>query len=136
VLVPGQEDLEYRGCVERQKAYLLTWFANVEERAWRYVNAMFQDTRPDKIFLTVGQTLTNEYAIFHQEASASQCEVVLEPSVGIPPMFHINALLGYQFHRVTASIGFNTYHRTSPEDTRQYSVYFEVVESKPIKHTI
>jgi hypothetical protein len=130
VLVPGQGPLLYRGCIEHAKARLICWFASVEVRAWEWVNAVYPGSRPNKIFLVVGQTLTPEFSIAHQEAHASDCEVVIEPSVGIPEIMDAHAIFGYDFQKVSASSGFRHF---STSDSTLHSVFMETFDSKVMK---
>jgi hypothetical protein len=134
VLVPGQRELRYRACLGRQKPHLLEWFSSVEARAWKYVNTFFPEQRPKMIFLVTGQTLTDEYYIYHQETDESHCDVALEPRFGVPQVLNVNAILGYQFERVSASMGFNVVMPPSQTNPMLYSVYFELFESKPMTH--
>src|SRR5437764_1129584 len=83
VLVPGHGELAYRACLGRQKSYILKWFGYVEARAWMYVNTFFRDARPKRIFLVTGQTLTDEYYIYHQETEEAHCDIELQPRLGI-----------------------------------------------------
>ena len=55
VLIPSQEQLVYRSCVEEEYYNLLNWFSWVEQRAWDRVNAYFANERPSRIFLVTGQ---------------------------------------------------------------------------------
>ena len=130
VLIPGQGELVHRACVEEQKAYLRTWFAVVEARAWKWANT-FGNARPNRIFLITGQTLTNEWAIAHQQNESTDCEILLEPSSGIPQLFEINGHLGYRYSSASASIGFNEYRPSSTTLTSLHSVYLEIIESFP-----
>lgn len=134
VLIPGQGPLSSRACMEREKARLIVWFATVEVRAWEWVNAVFRNPRPDKIFLITGQTLTSEFAIAHQQERASECEILLEPRVGIPKIVEAKGILGYQFQNVSASLGFKFSPPAATEGSPiLYSVFIEIFGSKVIR---
>ena len=134
VLIPAQGPLSSRACMEREKARLILWFAKVEVRAWEWVNAVFRDPRPDKIFLVTGQTLTPEFTIAHQQERASVCEILLEPQVGIPDIVEAKGVLGYQFQNVSASLGFKFSPPSVIEnDAILYSIFIEIFSSKVIR---
>lgn len=134
VLIPGQGPLSSRACMEREKARLIIWFAKVEIRAWEWVNAVFRDPRPDKIFLVIGQTLTPEFAIAHQQERALDCEIMLEPFVGIPEIVKAKGILGYQFRNVSASLGFKLSPTVAAAgDPTLYSIFIEIFSSKVIR---
>lgn len=133
VLIPGNGPLSYRACLEDEKAKLICWFANIEVRAWEWVNAVFNNPRPGKIFLVTGQTLTPEYNIAHQDEQASDCEILLEPSIGIGEVVKGSAMLGYQLHRVSASLGFRSFSSQTIGQTILHSVFIEIFESKVIR---
>lgn len=130
-LVPGQEDLVYRACLEENLEYLRIWFARVQTRAWKWANT-FGSSRPNKIFLITGQTLTNEYAIAHIQEENSEIEIIFEPKVGVAQAIEIDPSIGYHVSRATASAGFSEYRPASADVSRLYSVFFEVIESTPI----
>ena len=106
VLIPSQEQLVYRSCVEEEYYNLLNWFSWVEQRAWDRVNAYFANERPSRIFLVTADTLSPSYAITHKESSSSECEVLLEASVAIPNTLDTNALVQHKIERAYASFGF------------------------------
>ena len=133
VLIPGQGPLSYRACVGRAKDSLIKWFISVEDRAWEYVNTVFEESRPSKIFLVTGQTMTSEYSICHREQGVNKCEIMLEPSARVPQILDATVHIGYQFERVSAYVGFNVVHKASEENPRLYSVYLQCYESKPRK---
>jgi hypothetical protein len=135
VLIPGQGALSYRACVEHEKARLICWFAQVEIRAWEWVNALYRDSdsRPNKIFLVTGQTLTPEFDIAHQEDHAMDCEILVEPKVGVPKIIEAHAILGYQFRKVSASLGFRSSGPASSDQPVLYSVFIETFDSKVLK---
>lgn len=131
ILIPGQGPLQHRACLEEQKCYLRIWFAVVEARAWKWANT-FHNSRPDKIFLVTGQTLTNEWAIAHYQTNSSECEILLELGAGVPANLDVNMHLGYGFQRATAYVGFNEHQPASDDNSMLYSVFFEVIESYPM----
>lgn len=136
VLVPGQEDLRRRICLGTHKQDMVIWFAAVEIKAWEWVNAVYGDSRPDKIFLVTGQTLTTEYAISHHESQPVCCEIVVEGSGGLPTSFDANRRLGYyDLRRVSATAGFDLVRRRQQgnDSPTQWTVFLEVFESKPLK---
>ena len=130
-LVPGQGPLVYRACIEEHLEYLRIWFADVQTRAWKWANT-FGASRPNKIFLVTGQTLTNEFAIAHLRDDNSEIEIVMEPNVGLANAVAINPRVGYHVSRATASMGFSEYRPASQDDSRLYSVFFETIESFPM----
>lgn len=134
VLIPGQDSLLHRACLERQRAYLLEWFGKIEGRAWMYANKIFSRTKPKCLFLVTGQTLTNEYYICHEENESSKCEVVLTSKAGVIGALDASANLGYQFERASFSFGYTYCKPASEGESILYSVYFEVFESPRMKH--
>ena len=132
VLVPGQGPLKHRVCLEEQDAYLRSWFGLVEAKAWMWANT-YGASRPNKIFLVTGQTLTNEWAIAHVQDGSLECELHVEPGEGVPQSLDVKSqcVLGYPFRRVSPSRGF--IERRFPDPAAMYSVYFEVVWSFPMR---
>ena len=128
VLVPGPEDLRRRLCVGRYGQELETWFAYVEAHAWEWVNARSDRNRPQKIFLVLGQTMTNQYAISHYAEETSTCEVHLRADADFPSIAKLSVLTGYSWGEVSTSAGFQF---MKPRDNRLHSVFFNVLESYP-----
>ena len=93
-LVPGQDYLVYRACLEENLEYFRIWFVRVQTRAWKWANT-FGSSRPNKIFLITGQTLTNEFAIAHIQEENSEIEIILEPNMGAAEAIEINPSIGY-----------------------------------------
>jgi len=131
VLVPGQDDLRHRACVESTYYDLLEWFAACEIYAWKVVDAYHQDNRPERIFLVYGQTLTSEYSISHIVHSSYDCEVKLDVNAGMPIVADAHMLLGWSLKRVHAAKGFEVRNRPAPGCL--YSVFMEVRDSGPIQ---
>ena len=131
-MVPGQDDLLRRHCQGMYKQQLRIWFKQVEFRAWKLVKALY-DTAPSTIFLVTGQTLTTEYAICHQEEAGRSCEVVIEGNVDVPSILGTKCLVGYSFDRATVSTGFDVVQKKEAEDCDWYSVFLEVVYSRPMR---
>ena len=130
-LVPGQDDLVYRACLEEHLEYLRIWFASIQTRAWKWANT-FGASRPNKIFLITGQTLSNEFAIAHIQEDDSEIEIILEPKAGVAQAVEINPSIGYHVSRAKASAGFCEYRPASSDVSRLYSLFFEIIESTPI----
>lgn len=130
-LVPGQDDLVYRACIEEHLEYLRIWFARVQTRAWKWANT-FGASRPNKIFLITGQTLSNEFAIAHIQEDNSEIEITLEPKLEVSQTIEISPSIGYHVSRAKASAGFSEYRPASSNVSRLYSLFFEVIESTPI----
>ena len=135
VLIPSQDPLLHRACVDQQKWYLLEWFATNESCAWEVVNAMYPTNRPEKIFLVTGQTLTSEYDISHQEHTATGCEIAVEASAEILPLINARIFMGNACEKASACFGFEVVARRSSEEvtTPCYSVFLERYESAPMK---
>jgi hypothetical protein len=133
VLIPGDDPLRRRVCLDKQNWHLLHWFSTVESLAWEAVEARL-DRRPDRIFLVMGQTLTTEYAITHQEYDYSGCEASVELKVTAPPVVGTNIFLGHGFQHASAAMGFEISAKKDPADEkpREYSVFLETHESAPI----
>jgi hypothetical protein len=127
VLVPGEGDIIRRACLGQRAQELETWFACVEANAWAYVNASCE-TRPTKIFLVTGQTLTTHYAICHQESGTFTCEVHVEADVEVPSVLNANVLVGHTWGNVSASTGFQVMTRGGND---LHSIFFKVFESYP-----
>lgn len=134
VLIPGQDPLQHRACLNRYDWDLLQWFGDIEAAAWEAVTARCGARRPDKIFLVKGQTLSSEYWICHQERNERFCEATVETSTSLPSALEGGVLLGTGFHRVTASTGFEISPPipTGAPNPPLYSVYFETEDSFPI----
>lgn len=135
VLIPSQNPLQYRACLEAEEPELLIWFAKVERHAWEYVHTFFFNNRPDSIFLVLGQTLTDEYSICHLEAGSSSCEVSIEPSVNLGQLVKAHVGLGYGLKKASASIGFRI-QRENNENTNILplsSIYLQIYESFPLR---
>lgn len=134
ILVPGQDNLVHRACVDAEYYDLLDWFSAVEMKAWVAANSYFAANRPKRLFLVTGQTLTSEYSITHKEGLANECEIHLEANAGVPIVAEANLLLGYNVKRVSASIGFEVRSQTFDQmsQRRLYSVFLNVFESAPI----
>jgi hypothetical protein len=111
----------------------MDWFAAVELNAWTAIDTYFHDSRPEKIFLIKGQTLTDEWAISHGDQGTASCEFSIEAGGDLPGFIRGHASLGHFVHKVTASSGFREMKRDSPDEPRYYSVFVEVMESKPLK---
>ena len=135
VLIPGPDPLVRRACVDLQDWLLVEWFSTVEPLAWLAVEARFCARRPDQIFLVLGQTLTMEYSITHQEHEASSCEASVETAAGIPSVVEANVFLGHRMQTASASGGFEVSAGRSERDgqPRRYSVYLEIHPSCPMK---
>lgn len=129
VLIPGEEPLLYRACLETEKLKLLDWFATVEMRLWEAVNAYYQDCRPEKICLITGQTLTDEYAINHVDQAVLSCEFSVEICSQIPSVLDCQCILGYSAGKVVAR-GFPIVRLRSG---CRYSIYIQAYESRPQK---
>jgi hypothetical protein len=130
-LVPGQEDLVYRACLEEDLEYLRIWFARVQTRAWKWANT-FGASRPNKLFLITGQTLSNEFAIAHIQEEDAEIEIILEPKAGLAQAVEINPSVGYHVSHARASAGFSEYRPASSDVSRLYSLFFEIIESTPV----
>jgi hypothetical protein len=127
ILVPGEGDLKRKACLGQRAQELETWFACIEAHAWAYVNAS-SGSRPNKIFLVTGQTLTTHYAICHQERGVSTCEVHVEADVEVPAIVNASVMTGYSWGRVSASTGFQVMTKNNND---LHSVFFKVFESYP-----
>jgi len=127
VLIPGHGPLRYRACLDRQKHNLIGWFAVNESNAWEAVNALYQETRPDRIFLVVGQTMTTEYSITHQDEDTHGCDIHVSANVELPTIIGAKAHLGYAYQSVAASAGFEVMMKSDGHS----SVYLEVYSSPP-----
>jgi hypothetical protein len=134
ILVPSQDELLHRACLDAEYYDLLDWFSAVEMKAWVAVNSYFAANRPKKLFLVTGQTLTSEYSITHKQALQNECEIHLEANAGVPVVAEANMLLGYNVKRVSASVGFEVCSQKFDQmsERRLYSVFLEVYESDPI----
>src|SRR5271154_459518 len=95
VLIPSHGPLLHRACIDREEWYLLEWFSTNEIRAWEAVNTAYRNNRPQKIFLVIGQTLTSEYAISHQEQSNRGCEILVEGGAEIGSLIDSQLFMGY-----------------------------------------
>lgn len=134
VLVPGQGPLTQRACLAQNWWDLLAWFSKIEARVWVAVNAYLGEDRPDSIFLITGQTLTGEYSISHQETLATSCKIHVEGHVDLQSMIKARTFYGYDLEKVKASSGFEHSVRGSSHDqSRLYSIYFETIESSPMR---
>lgn len=105
----------------------------MEALAWEWVNATCQINRPSRIFLVTGQTLTDEFDITHKEENHSGCELSLEPNVGVPQLADLDAVFGYRFNKASAFSGFEVSRKPDDGTSRQYSVFLELYESRPIR---
>ena len=119
----------HRACIEEFRTEFRVWFYKIEDLAWKWANTFGRD-RPCKIFGVTGQTLSNEYSIAHHQGNASECEIVVEPKIGIPKLAEGSILLGHQCQKASASVGFNDHREGDPSIL--YSIYFEVIESYPV----
>lgn len=133
ILVPGNDALRRRACVEQSVFDLLEWFATVEIFAWEAVNSYYSANRPNEIFFVLSQILTPEYAIGHKENSSSECEVVVEGLAQIPTILDTKALASYDIRRVRVSAGFEQVVRKSESDEKLFSIFLELHRSRPIK---
>ena len=106
ILIPGRDPLLRRASIDHQDWLLVEWFSTVEALAWIAVEVRFASSRPDRIFLVTGQTLTLEYAITHQEQEYSACEASVETTAGVPSVVEANVFLGHSLHNASASVGF------------------------------
>jgi hypothetical protein len=134
ILVPQQDPLAHRACIEHTRARLLYWFAKIELQAWEWVNAIYRhEHRPDKIFLVTGQTLTKQFAIAHHETGGAACGLVVTSKVGVTSILKAEMRLGYHLQNVTASTGFKFSPPSDTGDPVLFSVYMETFDSKPIR---
>ena len=129
ILVPGEGPLVHRACIEQNIYDLKDWFSAVEMHAWKAVNSYFR-SRPDKIFLVTGQTLTSKYALSHKQHVTSECEIYIESNAGVPIAAEANVLLGRTLKKVSASMGFESHSPTNGSE-RLYSIFLETYESYP-----
>src|SRR5579859_2633766 len=132
VLVPGQDDLLRRHCLGVYNQNLRAWFRMVEARAWKWVKGIYPNP-PRKIFLVIGQTLTPEYAISHQEEGSRSCEISVETKFGVPNIADANCVLGWQFEKAWVSAGFDTVRKKGDGEEHLFSVFLETVESRPMR---
>lgn len=130
-LVPGQEPLLRRICLGHRLQEVKTWFGAIEAKAWAYVNAE-NEVRPQKIFLVVGQILTSEYSISHQETGTTSCKIELSFNTDLPPLGSAKLVTGYECERVQSSAGFQLVKRKSESGDSLHSIFLKVVESKPM----
>lgn len=132
-LLVGQDDLARRYLKGRYEHKVLAWFAAVEERAWRWVNAA--PDRPDKIFLVTGQTLASEYAISHAEGKTTTCAISFEAKADLPGILDVEVLMRHDIQSITASTGFEVVKKEEHgnDNPRLYSIFLEVIESRPMK---
>lgn len=86
---------------------------------------------PDSIFLVVGQTLSSEYAIFHQVNDSDLCEISVKANVAIPAVMESHLLLGYEYQTVKASIGFQ--QMAKQQGSLLHMLFLKVHESGPLK---
>ena len=134
VLVPGQGPLRHRAATGERFFNLLDWFLAVEAFAWKKVRAYFLGQTPSKIFIVTGQILTKEYFISHKRYGMTACEVELEGYGDLPTWINtaeIKEIVGQGVRRVVPLSGFEQVRRSSPTDTREYSIILEVRESAP-----
>jgi hypothetical protein len=119
--------------LEQKRWLLLDWFRTIEVRVWEIVTAHYGRRRPEAIFLVMGQTLTPEYWISHQEELCTGFEVSIEGSAGIPTFVEGKTFLGYGIEKVEASVGFEVSARKTLQngELELYSVYFEMEPSFP-----
>ena len=129
VMVPGDDPLRFRGALDDQNFNLINWFAVNEAAAWTAVNTYYGHERPSRIFLVIGQTMTTEYAITHQQEQSSGCAIILSGKADIPSFVGANALFGWGYEKVRASTGFET----SMKGTGHHSVFLDTYPSTPMK---
>jgi hypothetical protein len=132
ILVPGQNPLLHRCCLDEQYFELIDWFSAVETQAWAAVNAYFGHQRPKEIFLVTGQILTSEYHIAHAQGSLSECEVNIEGVSGSTFIAHENTLMGNRFKSAEAIGGFENKAPVSASAHAAYSVLLQLFRSYPI----
>jgi len=104
----------------------------VETRAWKWVKGGLYTNPPRSIFLVIGQTLTPEYAISHQEEGSRSCEISVETKVGVPNIADANCVLGWQFDKAWVSAGFDVVRKKDDGKEQLFSVFLETVESRPM----
>ena len=78
------------------------------------------------------QILTDEFFITHQENESTDCEIIFESYLGIPETINAKLILGYNFKKTSASIGFEVVSKKGQEACPLYSVYLEEYKSSPI----
>ena len=132
VLVPGQNPLLYRCCLDEQYYELIDWFSAIETNAWAAINAYFGHQRPKEIFLVTGQILTSEYHITHTQDAISECEVHIEGNSGSTLITQENTLLGNRIKAVSANGGFENRAPVSASAHAAYSVFLQLYRSHPI----
>lgn len=131
MLIPGPDPLRSRFCEARQAWRLVNWFLAVEPFAWAAIENRFGDQRPDHIFLVLGQTLANEFAITHQQYGSPGCEVSITTTVDLPAVADTTLFLGHGVQTVSPSRGIWEVFAQRSADTlpRSYSVFLQTCES-------
>lgn len=134
ILLIGQDDLKQRYLRGPSEQKLTGWFASVEERAWRYVNADPLE-RPDEIFLVTGQTLASEFAISHVESASASCEISFEAAAGVTNMANASFLVSRDVRSISASRGFLVVKKQLGRNDKSqlFSIFLEMKYSKPMK---
>ena len=130
-IVPGQGPLVYRACIEEFRQFLRMWFADVEMRAWKWANT-YGEERPSCLYLTVGQTLTNEVFIAHLQEDGAECEITVKSDVALADALEFEPRFGSQVSHAKASRGFRQCLPVSDDPTRKYSIFLEVIKSSPM----
>ena len=132
VLIPSQDALDERNCIEEQYYKLLDWFKRVEVLAWEKVNKYYgANNRPNSIFLVMGQTLSPSYAIAHTSSSSAECEVILEAKAGLPDALEAETFATYKFEKAFAAFGFQ--QQTQNSGDKKYVIFFDGRSSSPIR---
>jgi hypothetical protein len=133
VLLAGQDDAQRRYLKGRYEQKLTKWFAEVEDRAWDWVNGL--PRRPNYIFYVTGQSLVSEYAISHIENKSSSCSFSFEAAAAVSSVADVSFLLRHEVKRISASAGFEVIEKKMDErgKPRLYSVFLEANNSYPSK---
>ena len=92
----------HRACHGRNYCDMLRWFAALEGRIWIFAQNELR-SKPEKIFLVLGQTMVANYWITYQESKDSHCELLLKGDVTIPDTVETKSFLGYGLEKAAPS---------------------------------
>lgn len=126
ILIPHQKNFQSKVCRATEKHHLISWFHEMESKAWERAGSMVPNDIPEEILLVTGQMMTPKCWISHNSSDAT-CSIWFENLIHCLPLPSTkDPWIGYDLFPVLPLEGFQVVEG----GTMPLSIFLTVYPSK------